>query len=434
MQVAPGITMKQKQYGLSWIDIPEQYDIPDVTKNIHLKSVHKKDICGINGTVPHLFIEGDNYPALCCLLRTYTASIDLIYIDPPYNTGNGSFTYDDSRFLVQLPDGTHIPCSNPARHSAWLSFMERRLIVARSLLSDSGCIFISISEDEYSRLRLLCDGIFGEENFVNNFMYLHGKGKKNRWSRTMQQSTVCYAKVRNKLGPFSIVKKTDWAKTNTDNDPRGLWFSASISFSETRSNPRHTQYFSVSSPSGIVWTRQWLYTRQEMDTMIAEKRIYFGPGPQYENVPRRKVFNGEECQIIPPNIISCADSTRSAQSYLDNILGVKNAFINPKPVNLVSYLLDMTQMQKNATVLDFFAGSGTTLEAVLRMNNADGGKRRCILIQSAEPCRNTDKNFSSVADIAYERCRRIMQGYTENTGTIIPGLGGSLLYYCISSQ
>src|SRR5574344_8705 len=415
--------MDSQSYGLSWIDIPEEYDALLATSQLEQDS--DRSFSGTDGTAAHIFIEGDNYPALHCLLKKYTGKINIIYIDPPYNTGSGTFTYNDRRFLTRHPDGSRISSDNPARHSAWLSFMERRLVSARALLQDSGCIFISIGEEEYPRLRLLCDGIFGENNFVNDFMYLHGKGKKDRWSRTMQQSTVCYAKDKRTLAPFSITEKTDWATANADGDPRGPWFSASISFSEERSNREHPQYFSVTSPTGIVWTRQWMCSKQEMDALLAGKRIYFGPAPDYANVPRKKVFNGELCRIIPPNIIT-ADSTRSAQEYLDKMLGVKNVFANPKPVNLISQLIAMTGAAKDAVILDFFAGSGTTLEAVAGMNAADGGTRSCILIQSPEPVLNRQSPFPTVSAIAYERCRRVLCGYTDTAGTTHEGLVGSL--------
>jgi adenine-specific DNA-methyltransferase len=416
------------QYGLSWLDIPETADQADSGYTLS-KNTAKTYFSG-DGRPEHIFIEGDNYPAMKCMLPEWRGKINLIYTDPPYNTGSSTFTYEDSRFLRQLPDGTHTERNDPVRHSIWLSFMQRRLTLARELLAESGCIFISISDEEYCRLRLLCDEIFGEDNYINDFMYLHGKGKKDSWSRTMEQHTICYAKNKKQLTEFAVTEKTDWAETNADNDERGPWFSGSISFTEGRSNPKHPNYFTITSPSGKVWTRQWLCTREEMENLIAERRIYWGTGPAYESVPRKKIFNGEKSRIIPRNIIDCADSTREAQRHLDGILGIKNAFINPKPVNLIEHLLGMTQMSRDAVVLDFFAGSGTTLEAVLNMNENDGGTRRCILIQSPEKAAGS--GFCTIADIAYERIRRIMCGCTDSSGKQTAGRGGSLAYYSLS--
>ncbi|MBQ9237900.1 MAG: site-specific DNA-methyltransferase [Treponema sp.] len=436
-----------------WDDVPEPFDAPAAQAAIHLTARPEKDIVPeatstaqpisdqtADSVSPlaaiqrvagsHVFIEGDNYPALRYLCRDAAEYIDRIYIDPPYNTGTTAATYNDHRFSTVRPDGTPLTKGAPQRHAAWLSFMARRLTAARTLLKSDGCIFISIGEAEYPRLRLLCDDIFGEANFVNNFMYLHGKGKKDRWSRTMQQSTVCYAKDKARLSPFAVIKKTDWAKHNRDNDARGPWFSGSISFSEQRSNPRHKNYFSITSPSGKIWTRQWLLPQAALEKLIRDECIYWGKPPDYADVPRRKIFNGTEARVIPQNIIR-ADSTRAAQAYLDSLFGGHRVFTNPKPVNLIEQLLAMTQPANNAVILDFFAGSGTTLEAVERLNRADGGTRSCILIQSAEPirpaaaCRTTSSaavaRFQTIADIAYERCR-----------TVLAATHGTLRYYTVS--
>ena len=189
----------------------------------------------------------------------FLGKINLIYIDPPYNTGN-DFAYNDN-FSLQHD-----------RHSAWLSFMKRRLELARRLLCEDGCIFIAIGQEELFVLKLLCDKIFGEENFVNDFMWLHGKGKKDTWSRTLVQHTLCYAYDKTKLKPFKEIEQTSWAKTNADNDPRGNGFSGSISFTEQRSNPNHKNFYSITSPSKKVWQRQWLVSREEMEKLIRNIR------------------------------------------------------------------------------------------------------------------------------------------------------------------
>ena len=227
---------------LIWTDYPEQYDDDSLLAKVDFQPELPE---GGDGSLEnHLFIEGDNYPVLKKLATAFTGKINLIYIDPPYNTGN-DFTYNDDF------------ASGEDRHSAWLSFMQRRLVAARPLLTDTGCIFIAIDQSELYTLKLLCDQIFGEENFVNDFMWLHGKGKKDTWSRTLQQHTLCYARDKRKLPAFREVEETGWATKNVDNDPRGNWFSGSISFTETRSNPNHKNYYSITSPSGKVWTRQW---------------------------------------------------------------------------------------------------------------------------------------------------------------------------------
>ena len=204
-------------------------------------------------------------------------------------------------------------------------------------------------------------------------MWLHGKGKKDTWSRTLQQHTLCYAKDKSKLQAFREVQTTTWATKNVDNDPRGNWFSGSVSFSEKRSNPNHKNYFSITSPSGKVWTRQWQRTREEMDQLLADKRIWFGPAPAYDAVPRVKIFNQDTQEIIPRNIIDEVESTRHAQAHLDNLLGEKNSFDNPKPVSLIEHLIEIACPKKDALIMDFFAGSGTTFEAVCQLNQKGSG-------------------------------------------------------------
>ena len=421
--------------GLVWIDVPERADGSDA-EHYSLVPVPEKAIfenadkgAASSSQSAHIFIEGDNYPVLKCLCKSRRNAIDAIYIDPPYNTGS-DFTYKDSRFLRRLPDGSLISKNDPARHSAWLSFMSRRLELARELLCERGCIFISIGDEEYARLRLLCDAVFGEENYVNDFMYVHGKGKKDSWSRTVTQHTLCFAKCKRSLPPFEAAETADWAHSNADGDLRGPWFSGSISFTESRSNPKHVNYFSITSPSGKTWTRQWLCGKDEMESLIRDGRIYWGRGGN--GVPRKKIFNGEKSRVIPKNIIACADSTREAQRYLDDLLGVKNAFVNPKPVNLIEYLLEMMSLPRDAVVLDFFAGSGTTLEAVLRLNKKHGVAFRCIAVQSAEKAACAE--FDTIADIAYERIRRVMCGYTDGRGNRVAALGGKLEYYTVYEQ
>ncbi len=341
--------------------------------------------------------------------------VNLIYIDPPYNTGN-FFTYNDN--FSAAGD----------MHSGWLSFMKRRLLPARQLLADTGCIFIAIDQSELYVLKLLCDEIFGEENFVNDFMWLHGKGKKDRWSRTLQQHTLCYAKDKSQLAAFSDIEITDWAKSNPDDDPRGNWFSGSISFTESRSNPRHKNFYALTSPSGKVWKRQWMVSREEMQKLIATDKIYFGKKPEYDQVPRVKIFNSEETEIIPKNIVDCVDSTRAAQRHLDDLLGEKGVFDNPKPVDLLEHLIKISQQPKDALIMDYFAGSGSTFEAVANLNAEDGGSRRCILVQTAE--QNLRNPLLTISDVCRRRMvevqARILQTSHQTSANQAASSAGSL--------
>lgn len=377
-------------FSISWTDVPESADSEPVSSHFTLSDYPEKSVLVKSGA-EHLFVSGDNYPVLKFLLPEYKEKVDFIYIDPPYNTGKKSFAYNDS-FEVD----------------AWLSFMKRRLMLARSFLCPDGCIFIAIGQDELYRLKLLCDSIFGEENFINDFMWLHGKGKKDTFSRTMQQSTLCYAKDRKKLRSFEDYEVTGWAEKNADGDPRGNWFSGSISFSEERSSPSHPNFFQIVSPSGIKWKRQWLVTREEMQNLIEDNRIYWGSAPDFANVPREKIFNGQRNKIIPKNIVDNSETTRAAQNHLDSLLGEKNSFDNPKPVSLIEHFLKIAQVRKEAVIMDFFAGSGTTFEAVVRMNEEDGGKRRCLLVQKPENILRRGSVYSTISELCYARIKKVI--------------------------
>ena len=184
----------ETQYGLRWMDVPEAFEEEAENAIPTLEEVKENAITNDDGKPTHILIEGDNFHALTCLNYTHKGKIDVIYIDPPYNTGSDGFVYKDKRVLDKFPDGTSVPTDHPLRHSYWLSFMHKRLELAKNLLSDRGVIFISIDDNELANIRVLCDAIFGEHNFINNFMWLHGKGKKDTWSRTLQQYVVAFAK------------------------------------------------------------------------------------------------------------------------------------------------------------------------------------------------------------------------------------------------
>ena len=412
--------LKRKKLGLYWDREIEKEDVVENCENklptlvrVEKKSIKEKE----STSASNALIEGDNYHALQVLNYTHRGKIDLIYIDPPYNTGKGEgWVYNDK--IVDPNDGY--------RHSKWLNMMEKRLRLAKDLLLRDGVIFISIDDNEIAQLRLLCNEIFGEKNFVNNFMWLHGKGKKTKQSRTLQQYTLCYAKNKHLLGEWTEIKFTSGSFSNPDFDSRGEWFSGSISFSEERSNKNHQNYFSIKSPSGIKWTRQWQYDKDEIDDYLKNNKIYFGTSPKYENVPRLKIFSTDKSEVIPNNIFENMGSTRGAQKELDGIIGKtlegKSKFENPKPVKLIKTILEISSKKNNMIVLDFFAGSGTTGHAVLKLNKEDGGNRKFIL------CTNNENKIAE--EVTYPRIKSVVKGYKEKSGKLkVDGLGGNLEYF-----
>lgn len=387
---------KTKKFGLVWEDKPERVVLDCETKLPVLTEADERVIAKAEDQPTNLIIEGDNYHSLSVLNYTHASKIDFIYIDPPYNTGNKDFVYNDS--FVDKEDGY--------RHSKWLSFMEKRLRLAKSLLTDTGVLFISIDDNEYAHLKLLCDDIFGEENFLQNFMWLHGKGKKDRWSRTLQQYALCYAKNKEAVPQWSVQNSASYSFQNPDNDPRGGWFSGSVSFSETRSNKKHKNFFSIKSPSGIEWTRQWQRSKKEMDELLSQNKIFFGLAPNFDAVPRVKIFPGDVSEQIPQNIIDGVGTTRDAQKMLDDMFDGK-VFDYPKPVGLIKHILTFAS-SKDSVILDFFAGSGTTGHAVLDINKEDGGNRHFIL------CTNNENDIAE--NVTYSRINRVIKGYGKEQG------------------
>lgn len=387
---------KTKKFGLVWEEKPERVVLDCETKLPVLTEADERVIAKAEDQPTNLIIEGDNYHSLSVLNYTHASKIDFIYIDPPYNTGNKDFVYNDS--FVDKEDGY--------RHSKWLSFMEKRLRLAKSLLTDTGVLFISIDDNEYAHLKLLCDDIFGEENFLQNFMWLHGKGKKDRWSRTLQQYVLCYAKNKEAVPQWSVQNSASYSFQNPDNDPRGGWFSGSVSFSETRSNKKHKNFFSIKSPSGIEWTRQWQRSKKEMDELLSQNKIFFGLAPNFDAVPRVKIFPGDVSEQIPQNIIDGVGTTRDAQKMLDDMFDGK-VFDYPKPVGLIKHILTFAS-SKDSVILDFFAGSGTTGHAVLDINKEDGGNRHFIL------CTNNENDIAE--NVTYSRINRVIKGYGKEQG------------------
>ncbi len=410
---------KKKKYGLVWEEKPE--DVVEMCKEKLpvLKDVKNKEIITDKNRPVNLLIEGDNYHALSVLNYTHAKKVDVIYIDPPYNTGNKDFIFNDR----------YVDKEDAYRHSKWLAFMEKRLRLAKNLLKKTGVIFISIDDNEVAQLKLLMDdknrGMFGEDNFVQNFMWLHGKGKKDRWSRTLQQYILCYARNKNKLLPWSILSYANYTFGNPDNDSRGPWFSGSVSFSEQRSNKQHPNYFEIKSPSGIIWRRQWQRAKDEMNELLKQKKIFFGLPPKYNAVPRIKIFPDDIDEQIPLNIIDDIESTRDAQKTLDEMFG-KKIFDYPKPVSLMKRLIKLFP-DKDALILDYMAGTGTTGHAVLELNKEDGGNRRFILCTNNE--NNNGNGYKIAEDICYPRIKKIIEGYKNLKGEKVEGLGGNLKYF-----
>lgn len=420
------IRAESEKYGLGFVEVPEAFEDDVENKLPIVESVPELDIKSKDGKPTHLLIEGENYHALTCLNYTHKEKIDVIYIDPPYNTGSDGFRYKDKRTFDKYPDGAEVPTEHPLRHSYWLSFMRKRLELAKDLLSDKGVIFISIDDNEFAQLKLFCDSIFGENNVEVMIWKKIGDGDAGagrmkityRFRIEHEYIIVCY---KNKeTVRFSKTKGLPQFKNeygNPDNDPRGPYKAGNISKTEDKSIPTGKNYYTVVSPSGKQFTRQWHFDKETFVQHDKDGRIYWGK--KGDAVPARKIFTNEEKEITPTSIIEGKGSATSANKAIEKMFG-ERVFDNPKPLGLIKYLLEISSEQ-DAVILDFFAGSGTTGEAVMELNAdaEDKGKRQFILV--------TDNERKIMSDVCYPRIKRTVEGYAGGIG-----LGGSLKYYRIA--
>ncbi len=419
--------VKSVRYGLNWMDVPEAFDKDSEDKIPILEEVAEKavDASGpLAGRPPHVIIEGDNYHALTCLNYTHRGKIDVIYIDPPYNTGSDGFTYKDKRFLTEFPDGQKVPKEHPLRHSYWLSFMEKRLKLAKNLLSDKGVIFISIDDNEQANLKLLCDKVFGEGNFVAEFVWKkkQGGGNDSGFVVTEHEYVLCVAKNISKfeMGLDKSYQLDD--KLYPLKDDKGEY--GLITLDKASIQVSQSLIYEITGPNGekyyprVVKGKQscWRWSKSKVEKQYEE--LVFKNGKVYTKYYRPQ-------GVTPKSLLIDAiyGRTESGNDDIKEIFETK-PFAYPKPVLLVKHLLSISSGGNNKPIiLDFFAGSGTTLHATLNLNKEDDGNRQCILVQQSEGDNNICEN------VTYERNRRVMCGYTNAKGENVEGLGGSLKYY-----
>lgn len=376
-----------KKYGLVFEEHREEID--EVLDTHTPVLTEEADLFIDHGGQMNFLLEGDNLAALKLLEKTHRGNIDLIFIDPPYNTRNGDFGYDDSR--VDLTD--------TFRHSKWVSFMSERLLVARRLLKNDGAIFIAIDDNEQAALKLLCDQLFGEENFLASIIWQHSiqpKGYSGTFS-VHHNYILCYQKTAQfVLNSLPRTDEDNKAYANPDNDPRGKWRSGDVRNALYRPN----LIYDIISPSGNVikpCANGWRWSKETVEEKIKSGEIIFSKD---ETRIIRKIYLDTLEGRTPETIWFGKDvgTTRSAMSEIKEIFG-SSAFGTPKPTSLIERTLRLIS-RTDATVLDFFAGSGTTGHAVMKLNAEDGGSRRFIL------CTNNENGICR--DVTYERIRRVI--------------------------
>ena len=359
--------------------------------------------------------------ALLGLLRE-SKSYGLVWEDKPEAVEDKM--QEELPILKEVPERALISdapdAPNHILHSKWLSFMSRRLRIAKQLLSDKGVIFISIDDNEQANLKLLCDEIFGEDLVETYVWDVRVKGTmpktaKNTVRKEHEYLTVCY-KSEKKLQKYSSLKYEDKNWSNPDNDARGPWMSANISRG-TSNGSGGTKSFVITNPAGISFDRDWAITKEQYEALLADGRIYFSDNGR--GVPRLKKFKAEPVWSIQSSFFSDLSNSQEASNLIKEILGEKK-FDFPKPILLIQRIL-LIAGYTNSTILDFFAGSGTTLHATMQLNAEDGGHRQCILV--------TNNENGICENVTYERNRRVICGYTTPKGEHVTGLTNNNLRY-----
>ena len=428
-----------KKYGLVWEDKPE-----DVEERLReelpvLTEVKERAIISKDPEAPnHILIEGDNLEALTALTYTHAGKIDVIYIDPPYNTGNKDFVYND----------TFVDSEDSFRHSKWLSFMSRRLRIAHKLLSNTGVVFISIDDNEQSQLKLLCDEIFGERNFVTKCDWRKKTGANDAKDiATITESILVYANNKEQTLQNSIWNR-DESSRDMDRfklqdeyvDTRGRYYldtldRGGLQYSDSLN-------YGITAPDGgIIYPNGrntfindgwiWKWSKEKVDWGIKNGFLEFVKSKKssgskytikykvYENVDNEGNIKVKVGRAFSNLILEPINQQGNAE--MTSIFEGKSPFSNPKPMGLIRYLLK-TVDRPEITILDFFAGSGTTLHCVMQMNAEDGNNRKGILV--------TNNENQICEKVTYVRADRAIKGYTTPKGVQVEGLkNNSLRYY-----
>jgi adenine-specific DNA-methyltransferase len=393
-------------------------------------------------TTGNVFIEGDNLEVLKILQKHYHGKIKMIYIDPPYNTGN-DFIYPDNfkeglqtylEWTKQVSEDGKKLSSNPESagryHSNWLNMMYPRLKLAKNLLTEDGAIFVSIGEAESGNLLKMCAEVFGDANVEEIIWHkvadegAAGQGKMkvtNRFRKDHETVLVAYREKQKAFFNKPLRKRAlKNAQGNPDNDHRGPWLSANMSKAEAKSISHGKNFFSVTSPTGTVFTRQWHFSAEEFAELDADGRIYWGGG---NSVPRLKKFVDEPTRVTPNSVVKGHSQTDGNKDFSKLFAGLQ-LFENPKPVGLLSWLIEIGA-DPGSLILDFFSGSSSTAHAVMQLNAEDGGSRRHIQVQLPEPVDPESEagqaGFGTIADIARERIRRAGEKIKEDFSEQLAG-------------
>ena len=410
-----GLLRESKTYGLVWEDKPEAVEERLRDELPVLTEVKERALISDSKDAPnHILIEGDNLEALTTLAYTHAGRIDVIYIDPPYNTGNKDFVYNDS--FVDRED--------TYRHSKWLSFMSRRLKIAKQLLSDKGVIFISIDDNEQAQLKLLCDEVFGEDGFLGDIIWEKTDSPRMdvKGFYTRHDYILVYKRPEFEL---KRIPQNNIPKHYNKVDEQGKRYYLKP-LRLMGGHKSDSLYYGIQCPDGsIIFPME---TNGEKGCWRWSKKKFEEENCRIEFIKSKKKWSvnyriyADDLPDMPVSTIWSFEevgSTRTAKTGLTQIVD-QSIFSYPKPVSLIVQILKVAS-SNNSTVLDFFAGSGTTLHATMQLNAEDGGHRQCILV--------TNNENGICENVTYERNKRVIEGYTTPKGDKVEGLRHNNLRY-----
>ena len=411
----------KKKYGLVWEDKPEDVE-EQLRENLPvLKEVKDRAILNGEEYPNHILIEGDNLHALTALTFTHEGKIDVIYIDPPYNTGNKDFKYND-RFVDK---------EDSYRHSKWLSFMSKRLEIAKRLLTEKGVIFISIDDNEQSQLKLLCDEVFGESNFISTSIRQAVKGGTRSKSMIAQNHDYLIVYCKNKgeaelsgkkvegytlelideKGPYTKGRELNkWGAGSRREDSPTMWFPIK--------GPDGAEVFPIRNDGS---EGRWRWGKKKLLKAVEDKDVIFEMRENGTFIVYEKIRKSGDREIAQNSLLVDSHfSNAYGTEILKSIFGSNKDFSFPKPLSLIEHSLRLSTNEESI-ILDFFAGSGTTLHATMQLNVEDGGNRQCVLVT------NNENNICE--EVTYERNKRVIQGYTNVKREKVEGLSGNNLRY-----
>lgn len=382
-------------------------------KEVAFKLLEKVPSASVGKESKNLVIHGDNLEALKALMPFYKSKVKCIYIDPPYNTGNEGWVYNDKVNSPKIREWLEktVKIDDLTRHDKWLCMMYPRLKLLRDLLDNDGVIFISIDDNEVHHLRCMMNEIFGGQENVEEMVWKKvendsGKLKITHRFRTEHEYVLVGYKNKKSTRFTKYLSERNYKNqyTNPDNDPRGAYKQGIISTTEEKSKKDGKNYFTVKSPSGKTFTRQWRVDENEFKKLVADNRIYFGK--KGDSVPSLKVFINELGETTPMSVLEGFGTAKTAGMDLEELFDGTKIFNYPKPVNLIKNLIQISTKKKDI-VLDSFAGSGTTGHAVLELNKDDGGERNFILVEMEDKV---------AKKVTAERVKRVIKKHKSKDG------------------